>query len=140
MQQTFIPCTLTRSIGNGVVFRPIKSWHSATFAGEGLLKIPESDDGSGCVRPSTEGSYQKLCPIPLTVTHRLYWHESNPDKTISAFLSYPEAMGYYGDKEYFWEIYGTGDDIERFGGEQAEAEMEVVICKFFNPTKESLDA
>lgn len=128
---TFIPTTTARSIGDGVFFRPIKSWHSATFAGEKLYKIPGADDGSGCLLKGKE-QYRYVCSAPLTVTHRLYWHDKNKEKTISAFLSYPDGMGAM--KEYFWETYGISCDIERFTGDNAEEEMEKMILKFFKET------
>lgn len=31
-QHEFIPCTMARSIGAGIFFRPVRSWHSATYA------------------------------------------------------------------------------------------------------------
>lgn len=125
MCREFIPCTMERHIGNRIYFRPIKSWHTGVYAGEKLYKIPGTNGGSGCLRRDT-GKYQDLCSPPLTVTHRLYWHEKNKDKTISAFLSYPNGMGAM--KEYFWEIYPAEDgDIERFVGDKAEEEMEEMI-------------
>jgi hypothetical protein len=125
-KQSFIPCTMARSIGDGIFFRPIKSWHSATYAGEKLTKIPGSNDGSGCMREERLGGLE-VCSPPYTVTHRLYWHESDPNKTISAFLSYPDAMGFSGER-YFWEAYGVeNDDTSRYFGEDAEAEMEAAI-------------
>lgn len=144
-KQDFIPCTMARHIGGGVLFRPIKSWHSATYAGEGLDKMPGGEDRSGCVFSGTvigrDGSpitMEKLCMVPYTVTHRIYWHESDPDKTVSAFLSYLNAMGYCGDGEYFWETYGISDDIERFTGDSAEQEMETFISEHFR--KQLVDA
>lgn len=126
MRQEFIPCTSARAIGKGIFFRPIKSWHSATYAGEKLIKIPGSDDGSGCMRlESLHGL--PVCGIPYSVTHRLYWHERNPSKTISAFLSYPDAMG-CSDGAYFWEAYGVeNNDVSRYFGDSAEDEMEAAI-------------
>lgn len=133
-QRNFIPCTMARSIGEGVFFRPIRSWHSGTYAGEGLFKIPNSTDGSGCLREETArypgSAVGTLTSAPLTVTHRLYWHTREPHRTLSAFLSYPNAMGAYED--YFWETYWPDcKDIERFIGEDAEERMEDVIRSFF---------
>ena len=130
-QLIFIPCTIARSIGDGIFFRPIKSWHSGTYAGEHLLKIPGTIDGSGCVRSEAE----RTCSIPLTVTHRLYWHEHYPTAKVSAFLSYPDAMG-CSNGEYFWETYGISGDVERYFGDNAEAEMEEAVKKFFNKAAE----
>lgn len=113
----FVPCTTARSIGEGFFFRPIRSWHSGTFAGEQLHQY--NNDGSGCIDEN------KMTTRPLSVTHRLYWHESNPEKTISAFLSYPQGMG--AESEYFWEAYKINNDIDRFFGENAETEMEEAI-------------
>lgn len=89
--------------------------------------MPGSDDRSGCAR--TDGPYSWMCNIPLTVTHRVYWHESDPAKTVSAFLSYPNAMGC--SDTYFWETYGLGDDVERWFGDTAEADMEAAISAHF---------
>jgi hypothetical protein len=113
----FIPTTREVSIGDGVVYRPIRSWHSGTCAGEGHLHMPHGDR-SGCI--DDDG---KTSP-PHTVTHRLYWNVSNPKDTISAFLSYPNAMGLV--DEYFWEAI-VGDDVERWIGGTAEADMEQFI-------------
>lgn len=117
---TFIPCTREVSIGDGVVYRPIRSWHSGTFGGE---RLPQNKNGdrSGCVYP--DGSMNP----PLTVTSRLYWNVARPEDTISAFLSYPNGMGCL--SEYFWEELGcrTDGDISRYRGPNAEANMESVI-------------
>lgn len=135
-QQQFIPATVARAVGEGVFFRPIKSWHSGTYAGEKLRKMPGTDDGSGCVRTDTASKYGGLiCNPPLTVTHRLYWSQRDPEKTVSAFLSYPDAMG--AENEYFWETYGISDDIEHFFGENAEEEMEEFIRQFFLKAQQS---
>lgn len=124
----FIPTTIEREVAPNIVFRPIRSWHSATYAGEKLTKIPGTDDGSGCMKLDSS-PYSEMCGIPLTVTHRLYWNKNNPDRTISAFLSYPNAMGCV--DEYFWETLGTGEDgdTERFFGDNAEKEMESKIIE-----------
>jgi len=126
----FIPCTMEREIAKDIVFRPIKSWHSNTFAGEKLLEMPGSEDRSGCMKLIKDKGYQmEMCMIPYTVTHRVYWHRKNPENMISAFLSYPEAMG-CSDGEYFWEALGTAkEDIERFFGDSAEHDMEKKIIK-----------
>lgn len=126
----FIPTTMEREIAPNIVFRPIRSWHSGTYAGEKLLKIPGKNDGSGCMKKIWNNGYElEVCNIPYTVTHRLYWNKNNPDNTISAFLSYPDGMGAM--DEYFWETLGTSEDgdIERFRGEGAEKEMEEKIIK-----------
>lgn len=112
----FVPGTLERRIGSLVLFRPIKSWHSGSLAGEGLTKV--IGDGSGCVR--TDGRGDKVCSPPLSVTHRIYWNEETGEM-VSSFLSYPAGMGSWGEggKEYFWEIYADSmEDIERFGEEE----------------------
>lgn len=124
MSDRFIPATMARPIGNGISFRPIRSWHSATYAGEKLEIV--QGDRSGCARK--EG-YGHSCSIPLSVTHRLYWHESAPEKTVSAFLSYPNGLGC--SDEYFWETHGITDDVERYFGDAAEAEMEIAIKAHF---------
>jgi len=122
MTRDFIPTTCEREISPNIVFRPIRSWHSGTFAGEGLSKIPGTSDGSGCLKG------KGYCNVPLTVTHRLYWNRKT-NKTISAFLSYPGGMGIRGG-EYFWEIYSGDGDIERFS---AETEMESRIKELLEP-------
>lgn len=115
----FIPSTCEREIAPNVVFRPIRSWSSLTYAGEGLREV--NGDGSGCV-----GSNEKCYP-PRTVTHRCYWNKLTKTR-LSAFLSYPGAMGSFGhgmgDKQYFWEIYYLGE-IERFA-EETEMEQRII--------------
>lgn len=122
--EQFIPTTMPRLIGRNVVFRPLRSWHSNTFAGEGLFKIPNSNDSSGCLE-----AFGRTCMKPYTVTHRIYWNRRTGN-TISAFLSYPDAMG-MSNGEYFWETLGTNKDgdIERFFGPNAERQMEQAIIK-----------
>lgn len=122
--EIFIPTTMEREIGDNIVFRPKRTWHSNTYAGEKLKIV--NGDRSGCMIGDD------ICRIPYTVTHRLYWHKSNPSKTISSFLSYPNGMG--ACNEYFWEIYPAEDgDIERFS---SELEMEKAIIKILKDTKE----
>ena len=135
-QEKFIPTTTAREIARGIVFRPVRSWHSDTFAGEQITE--RHGDGSGCMK-LVDG--MKMCPIPYTVTHRLYWNVKNPDYTISAFLSYPDAMGISGG-EYFWETLGTekDGDIERFFGVNAEAKMEKKIIAVLKKVRAPLQA
>ena len=122
MTQNFIPATMEREIAKDIVFRPIKSWHSNTYAGEKEEHLPNETDRSGCAR-KIDGLW--YCPIPLSVTHRKYWHRKNPKYTISAFLSYPNGLGAV-DK-YFWEALGTINKYEeRFFSEE---EMERKIIK-----------
>ena len=122
-EDRFIPLTMERDIGRGVVFRPIRSWHSLTYAGERLETMPGTKDRSGCMRP--DGGVTPTCSIPYSVTHRLYWNKKNPDVTISVFLSYPSGMG--ACDRYFWEVYGKGiEDCERFF---SETEMEQKILE-----------
>jgi len=122
----FIPTTMARHVGRGVYFRPIRSWHSGVLAGE--RKTEERGDASGCMfRDKHHGL--DVATIPRTVTHRLYWHESNPEATISAFLSYPDAMG--ARPVYFWEaniVQDDGDGIARF---DSEKECEEAIVETF---------
>lgn len=117
----FIPCTREIDIGDGVRYRPIRSWHSGTYAGEHLESV--GGDSSGCVTkdPRDIRSFDK-CYAPSTVTHRLYWHIDAPEHTVSAFLSYPKGMGSI--DAYFWEATTGEDGPERFGD---EAEMEARI-------------
>ena len=124
-EEEFIPGTMEREIAKNIVFRPVRSWHSNTYAGEGLYEV--KGDGSGCL--IAQGKYGNtigldVCMKPLSVTHRVYWNKKKPDKIISAFLSYPNGMGYYGS--YFWEALGTReDDIERFDDEK-EMERKII--------------
>jgi hypothetical protein len=109
-EERFIPCTREVEFAPGLVYRPIRSWHSGTYAGERLTAV--RGDGSGCMsvvdgRPVTS--------IPYTVTHRLYWKKGYPERTISAFLSYPGGMGH--SAGYFWEAFGDGIE-ERFDSEE----------------------
>lgn len=132
----FIPATMTRHIGDGVFFRPIRSWHSGTYAGEKLRNIPGSKDRSGCLYDEKIMGALDCCSPPYTVTHRLYWHERDATKTVSAFLSYPNGMG--SSDQYFWETYGAGsDDVERYFGDAAESEMEAAIKQHFSVDQEA---
>jgi hypothetical protein len=136
MTDRFIPATMARSIGDGVFFRPIRSWHSGTYAGEKLRNIPGSADRSGCLFDEKIRGALDCCSPPHTVTHRLYWHERDATKTLSAFLSYPNGMGC--SDQYFWEAYGLSDnDIERYFGDGAEAEMETAIKQYFSVAVEA---
>jgi hypothetical protein len=128
----FIPTTMERKIAKDIVFRPIRSWHSNTYAGEQLETMPDSEDRSGCMDIVERRGYKtRMCSIPLTVIHRIYWHKKNPKLTVSAFLSYPDAMG-FSNKKYFWEVYSVrkDGDIERFFGKDAEKKMEAKIIRF----------
>jgi hypothetical protein len=125
--ERFIPCTREISIGDGVVYRPIRAWHSNTYAGEGTETQPHGDR-SGCVRyETTPYGREGRCSPPKTVTARMYWNVANPKDTVSAFLSYPDGMGCC--SEYFWEALGTraDGDIERWTGDDAEAQMEEAV-------------
>lgn len=124
--ERFIPCTREITIGGGVWYRPLRSWHSNTYAGEGLTSV--RGDGSGCLHEGRGA--MPVASQPSTVTHRLYWHERNRERTISVFLSYPNRMG-YSDGEYFWEAYGTGIEARWFG-ENAETEMEAAVLAVLN--------
>jgi hypothetical protein len=116
--ELFIPCTREIEIGDGVVYRPIRSWMSLTYAGEGLQIV--RGDASGCV------DARGKCSKPNAVVHRLYWRRLGwPDEPqVSAFLSYPHGMG--ACSEYFWEAY-AGDEPERYFGTDAESEMETML-------------
>lgn len=121
---SFIPCTREITIGDDVVYRPTRMWHSGTFAGEGHRHIPSTTgnrDRSGCL--NDEG----MCSPPKSVTTRLYWNVNRPDDSVSAILSYPGGMGLV--DEYFWEALGTraDGDIERWTGPDAEKHMEDAI-------------
>lgn len=96
------------------------------YAGE-LLEVV-GEDRSGCAEPKKGDGLQRCC-VPKTYTHRLYWHDAEPDYTVSAFLSYPNAMGYTGTDGYFWEV--NLNDCERFMGPKAEERLERFILNFF---------
>lgn len=115
----YIPGTCDRYITPDISFRPIKSWHSNTYAGEGLTNV--NGDGSGCI------DINRRCQQPLSVTHRIYKHDGS-DKWISAFLSYPNGMGAVDD--YFWEIYNPEEsDIEQFDTElEMETKIKAILC------------
>ncbi len=116
----FIPCTREVSIGRGVVYRPLRGWHSGVLAGEGITSV--NGDGSGCIRLPDAKQEHFIAPRPLTVVHRLYWNKRT-DKKVSAFLSYPRAMG--ACDEYFWEA--NINDCMRWTGPKAEERMEAAI-------------
>jgi hypothetical protein len=122
----FVPATRAIHIGENVFYRPLRSWSTGVYAGE-LLEVVGSDR-SGCADPKKEGQLQKCC-VPRTYTHRLYWHDDEPAYTVSAFLSYPNAMGYTGGNEYFWEV--NLQDCKRFTGPKAEEKLERLILNFF---------
>jgi hypothetical protein len=104
----YIPGTMEREIAPNIFFRPLRSWHSLTYAGEGLKIV--NGDRSGCL------DNQHRCFAPLVVTHRAYWNKKS-GKRLSAFLSYPGAMGSFGNS-YFWELYPVKGDIRRFATEE----------------------
>lgn len=118
-EERFIPATRAVPIGRDVVYRPIRSWHSGTFAGEGLRTV--GDDASGCVIGEMRGF--DVAMLPKSVTHRIYWNIDKPEQSVSAFLSYPNGLG--SRNTYFWEMMlPEGEDVERFDSEE---EMELVI-------------
>ena len=123
IKDPFIPATTERHITKDIVFRPRKSWHSATAAGEKITGWTDIEDRSGCARPIKECGGLLMCMVPYSVTHRLYWNKKRPDEKISAFLSYPDAMG--GCDTYFWEAL-FDDDTHRF---DTEEDMEKAILK-----------
>jgi hypothetical protein len=120
----FLPCTREVEVGRGVVYRPIRSWHVGTYAGERLHVV--GGDRSGCIdeiRSAVGGLLREVCSPPSSAIHRVYWNRSQPDRTISALLSYPHGMSSL--PEYFWEAY-LGK-VERWTGDSAESEMEARI-------------
>lgn len=119
-EDRFVPCTREIAIGGGVVYRPLRSWHTGAYAGEGLKSV--QGDSSGCVSMHPDRRYMITTP-PSTYMHRLYWHVDRPDHTVSAFLSYPNGMGCC--DEYFWE--NNIGDCERFTGPTAEQDCEASI-------------
>src|SRR5882724_6683159 len=104
----FIPATREIEIGEGVVYRPIRSWHSGVLAGE----RSEIDHGGG----ETAGRPWSL--QLYTYTHRIYWKKGTDSIfTVSAFLSYPKGMSIV--DYYHWEICpGRDDCVERFDTEE----------------------
>lgn len=119
----FIPNTIERKVTDKIVFRPIKSWHSGTYAGEGLRYIPGTSDGSECIKYVSCYS-SAVCSPPMSVTHRLYWHIDNPDRVVSVFQSYPGGLGAW--SEWFWELLDdqTGENIRQ--ATEAEIEADVI--------------
>lgn len=111
---TFVPGTRVIDVGRGVVYRPLRSWHSGVFAGERLVREP-GEDKSGCIIGKL-GALD-VCMPPYSYTHRLYWNVNDPEKYVSCFLSYPNGMGPI--PTYFWEV--MLNDVERFDSEE-EAE------------------
>lgn len=137
IEERFIPTTKEIEVAKNIVYRPIRSWHGGVYAGEKLTE--RNGDHSGCMSGGVlDGSNfhsDNLCHIPYTYTHRLYWHKQRPQNRISAFLSYPDAMG-MSDGEYFWEVLGIDKkhhDIKRFFGSRAETAMEKAIIKNLTP-------
>jgi hypothetical protein len=135
--ERFVPCTREIEIAQNIVYRPVRMWHTGVYAGENIASV--HGDGSGCVQ---QINGQAMTNVPATVTHRAYWNRSRPDVCVSAFLSYPGAMG--ACEEYFWEamlMNGAPDaeneqeaedaasDPIRFTGTNAESEMETFIVR-----------
>ena len=132
----FIPGTSERAISWNrahqpvIVFRPIRGWSSNTYAGEGITSV--QSDRRGYL--NSDG----LCHAPYVVTHRIYWHKVT-NARLSAFLSYPGAMGYFGsslpgeanDKgTYFWELYPDDGDVSRWSTEnELEARVRQLLRK-----------
>jgi hypothetical protein len=124
----FIPGTMEREIAPDIVFRPVRSWHGGTYAGEGLTEV--KGDRSGCLLYK-DG--MDMTSRPLSVTHRIYWNRKNPKITISAILSYPD--GICSGNVYVWETLGTsssGIATEHFMNEK---EMEDKIIKVLSSIK-----
>lgn len=121
-EEDFIPGTMNREIAPNIVFRPVRSWHSCTYAGERFTVIPGTNDSSGCMFKDVRGL--RSCNIPYTVTHRVYWNIRYPRNFVSVFLSYPDAMGCC--PHYFWEAHAGGDDTPRFDTEES---MEKYVIK-----------
>lgn len=118
----YIPGTMEREVAPDIVFRPLRSWHSGVYAGEGLKEV--KGDRSGCLHEADLQGWTTLVTLqPRTVTHRAYWNKKN-GKEMSVFLSYPNGMGW--EDHYFWEIYPVEEgDIERYR-EEDEMERRVV--------------
>ena len=122
----FVPATREIEIGAGIVYRPVRSWHSGVYAGERLEIV--GSDKSGCLI-GRHGSLSTCLP-PKSYTHRIYWRRGgDPSKHISAFLSYPGGM--VTTDRYVWEmaVRGFADgEIYRFTD---ETEMEGRIRGLF---------
>lgn len=118
----FIPGTMERKVASNIVYRPIRAWHSNTYAGEGLKTW--KGDRSGCLRDDG-----LTCIKPYTVTHRIYWNTQTQEE-ISSFLSYPNAMGCCDD--YFWEIYDykSGETSRYATEEEMEAKVISLLTEF----------
>ncbi len=119
--QDFIPATRAVSIGHGIVYRPIRSWHSGVLAGERYDPKPR-EDRSGCIVGQLRGL--DVTQPPRTVTHRIYWSPDRPKRWISAFLSYPNGMSCV--DHYHWEVLIDGE-VERFSTEE-ECEAAIVAA------------
>jgi hypothetical protein len=117
----FIPGTRVIEIERGVVYRPIVSWHAGNLAGMRMRDV--MGDRSGCVE-LVNG--REMTSIPKSVIHRHYWHPSQPDRVVSAFLSYPYGLGAV--DHFFWEC--SWGDVERF---ETEEEMERAIVGWLAP-------
>ena len=71
------------------------------------------------------------------MTHRVYWHKVT-NQWLSAFLSYPGAMGYFGSNEandkgtYFWELYPDNGDASRWS---TEDELEARVRQLLRRAK-----
>jgi hypothetical protein len=124
----FVPATRRIEIGEGVGYRPLRSWHSGVLAGEeGVAgELSKDKDRSGLtVTIKHHGYSTRMCYPPKSVTHRFYWKD---DVTlgVSCFLSYPNGMG-AGDS-YFWEVLLDAGDVERF---KTEEKVEARILEYF---------
>lgn len=124
----FIPGTRMIEIGNGVVYRPVRSWHAGNLAGEHRLE--QHGDRSGCIVGQIRGLDVTL--PPKSVTHRIYWHRDRLNRWVSAFLSYPYGMSPVGT--YHWEVLLAGD-VERFD-EEGECEQAIIKWLCATPVRE----
>lgn len=121
MKNSFVPCTRAIAIGDGVHYRPIRSFGTNAYAGERLTIV--KSDRSGCMFEEEFRGFA-VAPIPRMAIHRVYWHERDAEAFVSAFLSYPGAMGT--PQTYFWEV--LLGETERF---DAEETMEQRIREWF---------
>ena len=109
----FVPATRAISIGGGVIYRPLRSWHTGVYAGERLTVV--DGDRSGCLYE--DEPRKGLTTSPKSYTHRIYWNPDVPAVTVSAFLSYPHGMGVCDG--YFWEaMLNREGGPDRFGSEE----------------------
>ncbi len=127
---SFVPATRPITVAPGIVYRPVRSWHTGVYAGE-RLEIADGDR-SGCLIDGPHGS--KVTFPPKTYTHRIYWRTDEPEVSyVSAFLSYPHGMG--SCDGYFWEAM-IGSEVERYTSEE---ELEAAVVAYLATPQKSVE-